>query len=62
MVSIMADKKFIKTKDQNTKNTLVDIGYTLFSNNNGEYIFLNNGKVTFDKKNIKAVYTNILNI
>ena len=65
------DKKqqFIYTMDSSIAERLVKQGFTLFSDNNGNYIFLNNGVLTFSsdedeekQKEIltKIAYTNVL--
>lgn len=61
------DKKqqFIYTMDKSIAERLKEQGFTLLSDNNGSYIFMNNGVLTFDSeedKNIltKIAYTNVL--
>lgn len=65
------DKKqqFIYTMDSSIAERLIKQNFTLFSDNNGNYIFLNNGVLTFDsdedeekQKEIltKMAYTNVL--
>ena len=61
------DKKqqFIYTMDSSIAERLIKQNFTLFSDNNGNYIFLNNGKLKFESeedKNIltKIAYTNVL--
>lgn len=61
------DKKqqFIYTMDASIADRLTKQGFTLLSDNNGSYIFMNNGKLTFESeedKNIlnKIAYTNVL--
>lgn len=63
----MAKKqKFIYTMDKSIADKLKDQGFTLLSDNNGNYIFMNNGVLTFkedeNQKNIlsKMAYTNVL--
>ena len=65
------DKKqqFIYTMDKSIAERLKEQGFTLLSDNNGNYIFMNNGVLTFSsdedeekQKEIltKMVYTNVL--
>ena len=65
------DKKqqFIYTMDKSIAERLVKQGFTLLSDNNGNYIFMNNGVLTFSsdedeekRKEIltKMAYTNVL--
>lgn len=61
------DKKqqFIYTMDSSIAERLIKQNFTLLSDNNGNYIFMNNGVLTFDSeedKNIltKIAYTNVL--
>ena len=58
-------QKFIYTMDASIADRLIKQGFTLISDNNGSYIFMNNGKLTFkseEDKNIltKIAYTNVL--
>ena len=61
------DKKqqFIYTMDKSIAERLKEQGFTILSDNNGNYIFMNNGKLSFESeedKNIltKIAYTNVL--
>ena len=65
------DKKqqFIYTMDKSIAERLKEQGFTLLSDNNGNYIFMNNGVLTFSsdedeekQKEIltKIAYTNVL--
>ena len=61
------DKKqqFIYTMDKSIADRLIKQNFSLLSDNNGNYIFLNNGKLRFESeedKNIltKIAYTNVL--
>ena len=65
------DKKqqFIYTMDKSIAERLKEQGFTLLSDNNGNYIFMNNGILTFSsdedeekQKEIltKMAYTNVL--
>lgn len=65
------DKKqqFIYTMDKSIAERLKEQGFTLLSDNNGNYIFMNNGVLTFasdedeeKRKEIltKMAYTNVL--
>ena len=59
-------QKFIYTMDASIADRLKKQGFTLFSDNNGNYIFMNNGVLTFEEdenqKDIlsKIAYTNVL--
>lgn len=58
-------QKFIYTMDASVAEILSKQNFTLLSDNNGNYIFLNNGVLTFESdedKNIltKMAYTNVL--
>ena len=62
-------QKFIYTMDKSIAEILQKQGFTLLSDNNGNYIFLNNGVLTFSsdedeekQKEIltKIAYTNVL--
>lgn len=55
--------KFIKTTDKETADTLLSLGFELFSEENGCYVFLNqNSTMNFiESPALKhCVYTNIL--
>ena len=59
------NQKFIITMDKSIADRLKEQGFTLLSDNNGNYIFMNNGKLSFESekdKNIltKIAYTNVL--
>lgn len=51
--------KFIKTKDKETADKLLSAGLFLISNNNKEWVFVNNAKANFVKKD-KVQITNTL--
>lgn len=58
-------QKFIYTMDASVAEILSKQNFTILSDNNGNYIFLNNGVLTFESdedKNIltKMAYTNVL--
>ena len=62
-------QKFIYTMDKSIADRLKEQGFTLLSDNNGNYIFMNNGVLTFSsdedeekRKEIltKMAYTNVL--
>ena len=62
-------QKFIYTMDKSIAEKLISDGYTLLLENNVgnmSYVFMNNGKLTFDsdedKKKVltKIAYTNVL--
>lgn len=59
------NQKFIYTMDASIADRLTKQGFTLLADNNGSYIFMNNGKLRFESeedKNIltKIAYTNVL--
>lgn len=60
------DKKFITTFDEVVANKLKLDGYSLFSEINGQYLFINNGTLKFDEnedasETVKKMhYTNVL--
>ena len=59
-------QKFIYTMEKSIADRLKLQGFTLLSDNNGNYIFMNNGVLTFaedeNQKDVlsKIAYTNIL--
>ena len=59
-------QKFIYTMDASIADRLKKQSFTLLSDNNGNYIFMNNGVLTFkedeNQKDIlsKIAYTNVL--
>ena len=59
-------QKFIYTMEKSIADRLKLQGFTLLSDNNGNYIFMNNGVLTFaedeNQKDIlsKIAYTNVL--
>ena len=54
---------FIRTKDENTKNTLLENGFTLLNKEGEFYIFINDGKVNFSQEVQKEIfYTDKVNI
>ena len=59
-------QKFIYTMDTSIADRLNEQGFTLLFDNNGNYIFMNNGILTFkedeNQKDIlsKIAYTNVL--
>lgn len=59
-------QKFIYTMDASIADRLKEQGFTLLSDNNGNYIFMNNGILTFkedeNQKDVlsKIAYTNVL--
>lgn len=57
----MNNFKFIKVFDEETKNELLKCGFKLISNDKSSFLFLNDGKLVFDKK-LKVKYTNILSL
>lgn len=59
-------QKFIYTMDASIADRLKKQGFTILSDNNGNFIFMNNGVLTFEEdenqKDIlsKIAYTNVL--
>ena len=54
---------FIRTKDENTKDTLLKCGFTFLNKEGDYYIFINDGKINFSEDVQKEVfYTNKLNV
>ena len=51
---------FIKTKDEETKNILLSLGYKLQSKDGEIYTFLNDNTLSFDDKKLKITYSNML--
>jgi len=55
-------KYFIKTTDEETANTLKELGYQLFSSDDGVYVFINDSKLRFNESvnEKKCAYTDKL--
>lgn len=53
---------FIKTSDEETKELLLKENYKLVSQDENVYTFLNDHALTFEDKNKKIQYSNILSI
>lgn len=51
---------FIKTTDEVTKNNLIKEGFKLISQDGSVYTFLNDRTLTFEDKNNKIQYSNML--
>lgn len=50
---------FIKTQDEYTKKTLLDMGFVLLHQDSGMYTFVNTKQIlTFDDSNMKVVFSN----
>lgn len=61
----MGNANFIKTTDAETKETLLQLGFQLISEDGNVCTFVNNTTLTFDNinnKNLKITYSNILAI
>lgn len=56
----MSKHIFIKTRDENTKNILISLGYTLQSKDGEIYTFLNDKTLSFDDKKLKVAYSDVL--
>lgn len=52
----------IKTKDQETVNKLVSLGFTLVSEDSGVYTFLNDKPLNFAELGLKVTFSNRLNL
>lgn len=48
---------FIFTQDENVVNYLTSNGFTLLSDNNGQFMFMNNGVLKLDKDEDKNILT-----
>lgn len=57
----MNDKKFIKTSDIETKETLLSLGYKIISEDNGIAVFINEARAEFTELK-KVAYSDILSI
>ncbi len=53
---------FLKTSDEVTKNKLLNEGFKLISQDGNIYTFLNDHALTFEDKNKKIQYSNMLSI
>lgn len=55
--------RFIKTKDEETRDRLLSLNFELIDTRNGVYTFINNvsSEIHFDNDS-KIVFTNILNM
>lgn len=53
------NQKFIITMDKSIAEKLQDQSLILLSNNNGSYVFMNNGKLNFDLEENKGILTKI---
>lgn len=51
---------FIRTTDEDTKNTLVREGFKLISQDGQTFTFLNDRSLSFEDTNKKIQYSNIL--
>ncbi len=58
----MDKKNFIKVKDEETKQQLLDLGFKLLSEDGGIATFLNDTTRPQSFSCKKVVYTNILNV
>lgn len=56
----MGVQNFIKTQDEYTKTKLIEMGFCLLSEENGMYIFVNKGIMSFDDDNMKILFSNNL--
>lgn len=53
------NQKFIITMDKSIAEKLENQSLILLSNNNGSYVFMNNGKLNFDLEENKGILTKI---
>ena len=53
---------FLKTSDEETKKYLLNRGYKLVSKGENMWIFINDHSLTFENKDNKIQYSNILSI
>lgn len=51
---------FIKTSDENTKNTLISEGFKLIAHEGNMYTFLNDRVLNFSDTDKKITYSNML--
>lgn len=58
----MSDKNtsFIMTKDKETAEKLIALGFKEIKNGNGVFTFANNTKLNFDYQETKVVFSNSL--
>ncbi len=56
----MGKFNFIKTQDPAVAKELKKGGFALVSENNGMFVFVNNGTLNFDKKDRNVAYSNNL--
>lgn len=52
--------KFIRTSDEETKDSLLKSGFQMISQSGKQYVFLNDHSLTFENKKNKIQYSNIL--
>ena len=51
---------FLRTSDEDTKNKLIKEGFKLISQDGNVFTFMNNHTLTFEDKNNKIQYSNML--
>ena len=51
---------FLRTSDEDTKNKLIKEGFKLISQDGNVFTFMNNRTLTFEDKNNKIQYSNML--
>lgn len=56
----MNNAKFIKVSDNDTKQELIRLGFTMISEDEYIAVFINDRPLTFDNKKMKVVYSDIL--
>jgi len=56
----MNNAKFIKVSDDDTKQELIRLGFTMISEDECIAVFINDRTLTFDNKKMKVAYSDIL--
>ena len=56
----MKNAKFIKVSDNDTKQELIRLGFTMISEDEYIAVFVNDRQLTFDNKKMKVAYSDIL--
>jgi hypothetical protein len=56
----MNNAKFIKVSDDDTKQELIRLGFTMISEDEYIAVFVNDRQLTFDNKKMKVAYSDIL--
>jgi len=56
----MNNAKFIKVSDNDTKQELIRLGFTMITQDENMAVFLNDRQLTFDVNKMKVAYSNTL--